>query len=184
MILKITKMSHNEFRDQMTYDASKAEEEDEFNEVCDCGTKMSNEKLTEEEYDEHEDREVGIKYIKGECGEDTEAWYCKEHREEEVEDLDICGETGREFDCGQSRVKGCGKKITEDDENIMIGNISYCCECGEKEEEEEYQWWGSSYSDESGNTISFFNATEKWIEENAEYKYNEYGQLECFKDMR
>ena len=28
MILKITKMSHNEYRDQMTYDASKAEEEE------------------------------------------------------------------------------------------------------------------------------------------------------------
>lgn len=37
----------------------KPEEEDEFNEVCDCGTKMSNEKLTEEECDEHPDREVG-----------------------------------------------------------------------------------------------------------------------------
>ena len=46
------------------------------------------------------------------------------------EELDICGETGREFDIDNS-VKGCGKKITEDDENIMIGNISYCCECGE-----------------------------------------------------
>ena len=53
-----------------------------------------------------------------------------------------------------------------------------------EEEEEEYQWWGHTYTDERGNTISFFNATEKWIEENAEYKYNEYGQLECFKDMR
>ena len=58
--------------------------------------------------------------------------------------------------------------------------------CGEKEEEEEeeYQWWGHTYTDERGNTISFFNATEKWIEENAEYKYNEYGKLDCFKDMR
>ena len=58
--------------------------------------------------------------------------------EEVEEDLDICGETGREFDRDNS-VKGCGKKITEDDENIMIGNISYCCECGEKgvKEEEE-----------------------------------------------
>ena len=53
-----------------------------------------------------------------------------------------------------------------------------------EEEEEEYQWWGHTYTDERGNTISFFNATEKWIEENAEYKYNEYGRLDCFKDMR
>tara|TARA_R110002110_G_scaffold41120_1_gene130987 strand:- start:45 stop:428 length:384 start_codon:yes stop_codon:yes gene_type:complete len=52
------------------------------------------------------------------------------------------------------------------------------------EEEEEYQWWGHSYTDESGNTISFFNATEKWVEENAEYKYNEYGRLDYFKDRR
>ena len=36
MILKITKMSHNEYRDQMTYDASKAEEEEPY--LCvDCG---------------------------------------------------------------------------------------------------------------------------------------------------
>lgn len=46
------------------------------------------------------------------------------------EDLDICGETGREFDL-RNPVKGCGKTITDDDENIMIGNISFCCKCGE-----------------------------------------------------
>tara|TARA_R110002012_G_scaffold242284_1_gene416615 strand:- start:266 stop:520 length:255 start_codon:yes stop_codon:yes gene_type:complete len=55
------------------------------------------------------------------------------------------------------------------------------CDCGVKEE---YQWWGHTYTDERGNTISFFNATEKWIEENAEYKYNEYGRLDYFKDRR
>ena len=68
-------------------------------------------------------------------------------KEVEAEDLDICGETGREFDCGQSRVKGCGKKITEDDENIMIGNISYCCECGEKEECAKCDGGGTNFCD-------------------------------------
>lgn len=59
---------------------------------------------------------------------------------EEEEELDICGETGREFDI-KNQVKGCGKKITEEDENIMIGNISYCCECGENEPEERFIYY-------------------------------------------
>ena len=58
-----------------------------------------------------------------------------EDTEEEDEDLDNCGVTGREFD-KENPVEGCGKKITEDDENIMLGNISYCGECGEKGMEE------------------------------------------------
>lgn len=49
---------------------------------------------------------------------------------DEDSDLDICGETGRDFDL-KNPVKGCGKTITDDDENIMIGNISFCLECGE-----------------------------------------------------
>jgi len=55
--------------------------------------------------------------------------------DEDLEDLDTCGETGREFD-KENPVEGCGKKIREDDENIMLGNISYCGECGEKGMEE------------------------------------------------
>ena len=57
----------------------------------------------------------------------------EEEDSDEEEELDICGETGREFD-RENPVKGCGKKITEDDENIMIGNISFCGGCGEKAE--------------------------------------------------
>lgn len=45
-------------------------------------------------------------------------------------DANICGETGRELDAGNP-VKGCGKYITDDDENIMIGNISFCVKCAE-----------------------------------------------------
>ena len=45
-------------------------------------------------------------------------------------DADICGETGREFD-RKNPVNGCGKYITDDDENIMIGNISFCAKCAE-----------------------------------------------------
>ena len=61
--------------------------------------------------------------------------------EEEVEEeLDICGETGRKFDEGNP-LKGCGKKITEDDENLMIGNISYCLSCVENSEEEVISEW-------------------------------------------
>lgn len=50
--------------------------------------------------------------------------------DDDDEDLDICGETGREFDI-KNPVIGCGKTITDDDENIMIGNISFCACCGE-----------------------------------------------------
>ena len=64
---------------------------------------------------------------------------CREEEEEE-EELDICGETGREFDEGNP-LKGCGKKITEDDENLMIGNISYCLSCVENSEEEVISEW-------------------------------------------
>ena len=45
-------------------------------------------------------------------------------------DADVCGQTGREFD-RRNPVKGCGKYITDDDENIMIGNISFCAKCAE-----------------------------------------------------
>ena len=94
--------------------------EDEFNEKCyECDKKMSNEKLTEEEYDEHEDREIGIKYIKGECNEDTEVWYCKEHREEEEEEEYCFKDTtidSVETDICFCSVGGCDKP-TEFDED-------------------------------------------------------------------
>ena len=45
-------------------------------------------------------------------------------------DADICGETGREFD-RSNPLDGCGKYINDDDENIMIGNISFCAKCAE-----------------------------------------------------
>ena len=46
---------------------------------------------------------------------------------------DVCGQTGREFDL-RNPVQGCGINIYEmyGDENIMIGNISYCLKCGEQ----------------------------------------------------
>lgn len=50
--------------------------------------------------------------------------------QQQEEELDICGQTGREFD-QENPLKGCGETIEEDDENIMIGNISYCCRCAE-----------------------------------------------------
>ena len=97
-----------------------------------------------------------------------------------------CDGGGTDFcDCNESEEEdvcciGCNE--SEEEDVCCIG----CNErvCSFNEEEEEYQWWGHTYTDERGNTISFFNATEKWIEENAEYKYNEYGKLDCFKDMR
>ena len=56
--------------------------------------------------------------------------------ESEDEDLDICGRTGREFD-KENPHTGCGEYIGEDDENIMVGNISFCETCGEKALEDE-----------------------------------------------
>ena len=44
------------------------------------------------------------------------------------DDYDICGETGRDCDIRNPK-KGCGKKT---DETIMIGNISFCLDCGEE----------------------------------------------------
>ena len=53
----------------------------------------------------------------------------EEEEEDEEEELHICGKTGREFDM-RNQVKGCGEII--DDDNIMIGNISFCLKCGEE----------------------------------------------------
>ena len=51
--------------------------------------------------------------------------------QQQEEELHICGQTGREFD-QENPLKGCGETIEEDDENVMIGNISYCLGCYEK----------------------------------------------------
>ena len=51
---------------------------------------------------------------------------------QQEEELHICGQTGREFD-QENPVKGCGETIEEDDENVMIGNISYCLACAEED---------------------------------------------------
>ena len=62
--------------------------------------------------------------------EESEEYYMLDDDDDsDDDDDDICGETGREFDL-KNPVIGCGKKITDDDENIMIGNISFCGKCG------------------------------------------------------
>ena len=67
--------------------------------------------------------------------------------QQQEEELHICGQTGREFD-QENPVKGCGETIEEDDENVMIGNISYCLACyeksdgdGEMEQYDRYVLW-------------------------------------------
>tara|TARA_R110000803_G_scaffold179085_1_gene241524 strand:+ start:292 stop:621 length:330 start_codon:yes stop_codon:yes gene_type:complete len=52
---------------------------------------------------------------------------------EDDEDDDVCGKTGREFDL-KNPVKGCGIKLRDYDENIMIGNISFCEKCANSPE--------------------------------------------------
>ena len=71
--------------------------------------------------------------------------------QQQEEELHICGQTGREFD-QENPVKGCGETIEEDDENVMIGNISYCLACAEKsdgtgkmEQYDRYVLWTSKY---------------------------------------
>jgi hypothetical protein len=48
------------------------------------------------------------------------------------DEIHICGETGREYDPDPGPEPGCGARC--DDENGMIGNISYCVQCMEKYE--------------------------------------------------
>lgn len=62
---------------------------------------------------------------------------CEDCGYEEDEEQHICGETGREFDM-RNPIEGCGKII--DDENIMIGNISFCLKCGEEAQEDDTQY--------------------------------------------
>lgn len=68
-----------------------------------------------------------VEHDHSKCDETGEIWFCDEC---DVQELDICGETGREFD-RRNPVEGCGKILGDDDENIMIGNISFCIQCGE-----------------------------------------------------
>ena len=66
------------------------------------------------------------------------------------EDDDVCGQTGRYFD-SRNPLNGCGKKIREDDgdENIMIGNISFCIECAESSEgEKAMKYYEEEYEEE------------------------------------
>ena len=100
-------MSHNEYQNQKDYDSQTKKEEEV-------------EKEEEEKVYKCSDCDSWVKSTESCCGEE----------EDEEEELDICGEKGREFDL-ENPVKGCGKKITEDMENIMIGNISFCGPCGE-----------------------------------------------------
>ena len=60
-----------------------------------------------------------------------------DEEEEDDEDIDVCGETGREFDL-RNPVKGCGKKLPDECENIMIGNISFCEDCANSPEGQKY----------------------------------------------
>ena len=59
---------------------SEEEDDEEFNEECEeCGAKMSSTKLTEEEFDEHPDREAGY------CTH-TGNWFCIKCRDFDNED--------------------------------------------------------------------------------------------------
>ena len=111
--------------------------------IDECGIVLKNEEDEEEDEDEEEvlnhmdkkcedcDKIVKNFYLNNPFGQgNRNCSDCPEFDEDEEEDLDTCGETGRKFDI-ENPVKGCGIKITEDDENIMLGNISYCYSCGE-----------------------------------------------------
>ena len=67
-----------------------------------------------------------------------------------ADSTDVCGQTGRYFD-SRNPLNGCGKKIREDDgdENIMIGNISFCIECAESSEgEKAMKYYEEEYEEE------------------------------------
>ena len=78
----------------------------------------------------------------------------EEEEEDEEEELHICGKTGREFDMG-NQIKGCGEII--DDDNIMIGNISFCLKCGEEALEEEAEAEEAEACERYGNKCSTEN---------------------------
>ena len=54
----------------------------------------------------------------------------------------------------------------------------------QQQEEEVKEWWGSRFCCSGGNTMTFFKASEKWVEENGEENYDEYGRLDDFIDNR
>ena len=63
---------------------SDEEDDEEFNEECEeCGAKMSTRKLTEEEYDEHPDRQDGY------CSTHSCAWWCIKCRDFYQEDKEV-----------------------------------------------------------------------------------------------
>ena len=99
---------------------------------------FNDERKAEEEEDTYfcEDCGKDFKWKSGtsSAGASVNDYHCGSCGEKAEEELDICGETGREFDKGNP-LKGCGKKITEDDENVMIDNISYCLSCVENSED-------------------------------------------------
>ena len=65
---------------------------------------------------------------------ESEEYYMVDDDDDDSDDDDIhiCGETGREYDPNPGMEQGCGVRC--DDENGMIGNISYCVPCMEKYE--------------------------------------------------
>ncbi len=68
----------NDWNDELALSGSPPSDSDdeEFNEWCEkCNKKMSDKKLTEEEYDEHPDRDIGYDYSTGES-----EWLCRSCR--------------------------------------------------------------------------------------------------------
>ena len=103
---------------------SDEDDDEEFNEECEeCGAKMSSTKLTEEEFDEHPDREAG--YCKH-----TGNWFCMKCR-----DFDEAGRYKPYFEEGREKLiddfkKKYGEDDDEEDEDEAIGN---CCEWCEED---------------------------------------------------
>ena len=66
------------------------------------------------------------------CGENDhyKSGVVADHSDDDDDDIHICGETGKHYDTNPNPKLGCG--IRCDDENGMIGNISYCIGCMEK----------------------------------------------------
>ena len=87
----------------------------------------------------------------------------------------ICGETGREFDQEMDPLKGCGETIEFDDENVMIGNISYCLSCSEKKETPLMVWDGkmkeSIVEVECRGCKTIYKNTQSWNDCVSAYPY-------------
>ena len=78
----------------------------------------------------------------------------------------------------QEECDRCGR------EDVLECQSSKCIDHDEEVEEVNCEWWGCKFSSNRGNIMTFFNATEKWVEENAEDVYDEYGRLDNFIDGR